>query len=73
MSLPNRDSWQAYIPHHDVKSVYQGVVINYGEGGLQNGRGRQVKFYPYEKGGRKMFSHVEGGGGTQRFGVVFTR
>ena len=26
-----------------------------GRGGLQNGRGGQVKFYPYEKGGRKKF------------------
>ena len=24
-------------------------------GGLQNGRGGHVKFYPYEKGGRKKF------------------
>ena len=26
------------------------MVTNYGEGGLQNGRGGHVKFYPYEKG-----------------------
>ena len=26
-----------------------------GRGGLQNGRGGHVKFYPYEKGGRKKF------------------
>ena len=32
-------------------------ITNYGEGGggLQNGRGGHVKFYPYEKGGRKKF------------------
>ena len=31
-------------------------------GGLQNGRGGgHVKFYPYEKGGRKKFCHAEGG------------
>ena len=31
-------------------------------GGLQNGRGWHVKFYPYEKGGGgKSFSHAEGG------------
>ena len=30
----------------------KGLVTNYGEGGgLQNGRGGHVKFYPYEKGG----------------------
>ena len=44
-----------------------------GRGGLQNGRGGgHMKFYPYEKGGRKQsFSHAEGGG-TTSFGVVFT-
>ena len=26
-----------------------------GRGGLQNGRGGHVKFYPYVKGGRKKF------------------
>ena len=26
-----------------------------------------MKFYPYEKGGRKKFSHSEGGGGHKRF------
>ena len=31
-----------------------------------------MKFYPYEKGGRKSFSHAEGGGGgITSFGVVF--
>ena len=39
-----------------------------------NGRGRHVKFDPYEKGGGgKSFSHADGGGGdTTSFGVVFT-
>ena len=33
-------------------SLAKGLDTNYGEGGgLQNGRGRHVKFYPYEKGG----------------------
>ena len=32
-----------------------------GRRGLQNGRGGHVKFYPYEKGGGKSFSHSEGG------------
>ena len=32
-----------------------------------------MKFYAYEKGGRKSFIHAEGGGGTKSFGVVFTR
>ena len=33
-----------------------------GRGGLQNGRGGHVKFYPYVKGGGgKNFSHSEGG------------
>ena len=30
----------------------KGLVTNYGEGGLQNGRGGHVKFYPSEKGSR---------------------
>ena len=29
-----------------------------------------MRFYPYKKGGRKTFSHAEGGGGTKRFEVV---
>ena len=44
-------------------------------GGLQNGRGTHMKFYPYEKGGgaEKSFRNAEGGGGgTKSFGVVFT-
>ena len=46
----------------------KGLVTNHGEGwGLQNGKGSggggQVKFYPYKKGGRKRFSHAEGGWG----------
>ena len=41
---------------------------------LQNGKGGQVKFYPYKKGGGggKSFSYAEGGGGgTTSFGLVF--
>ena len=40
----------------------KGLVTNYGEGGLQKGRGWHVKFYPFEKGGGgKSFIHAEGG------------
>ena len=38
--------------------------------GLQNGRGEQVKFYAYKKGGldEKGFSHaIKGGGGHTQF------
>ena len=48
------------------------MVVVGGAKGVQNGRegggGRQVKFYPYKKGGgRKSFSHAEGrGGGPQQ-------
>ena len=43
-----------------------------GRGGLQNGRGGHVKFYPYEKGGaEKVLAILKGG--TKRFGVDFTR
>ena len=39
-----------------------GLVTNYGEGGLQNGRGGgQVKIYPYKKGGGKSLSRAEVG------------
>ena len=41
------------------------LVTNYGEGGgLQNGRGGHVKFYPYEKGGggaEKVLAMLKGG------------
>ena len=38
------------------------LITGMGGGGVQNGRGVYVKFYPYEKGGGgKSFSHVEGG------------
>ena len=36
-----------------LEAGHKGLVTNYGEGGLQNGRGGHVKFYPYEKGWRK--------------------
>ena len=33
-----------------------------------------MKFYPYKKrGGGRSFSHAEGGGGTNSFGVVIMR
>ena len=39
------------------------LVTNYGEWGrgYKTGEGGHVKFYPYEKGGGKSFSHTEGG------------
>ena len=33
-----------------------------GKGATKREGGGHVKFYPYEKGGRKCFSHAEGGG-----------
>ena len=46
----------------EVQGGSKGLVTNYGEGGLQNGRGGgYVKFYPYEKGGGKSSSHAKGG------------
>ena len=32
-----------------------------GKGGATKREGGHVKFYPYEKGGGKSFSHAEGG------------
>ena len=37
------------------------LITGRGGGGLQNGMGGHVKFYPYEKGGRRSMSHSEGG------------
>ena len=47
--------------HHCNK--HKGLVNNYREGGTtkREGGGGHVKFYPYEKGGGKGFSHAEGG------------
>ena len=45
------------------------MVTNYGEGGTTKHEvGGQVKFYPFKKGGggRKGFSHAEGGRGQQK-------
>ena len=39
----------------ELNLICKGLVTNYGEGG------GHVKFYPYEKGGGKSFSHSEGG------------
>ena len=41
----------SYIKHHHLR---EWSLIT-GRGGLQNGRGGHVKFYPYKKGGRKKF------------------
>ena len=43
-------------------SNHKGLVTNYGEGGIQNGMGGQVRFYPYEE-----------GGGGKCFGVVLSQ
>ena len=42
-----------YLTNH-IK-CHKGVVTNYGEGGATKREGGHVKFYPYEKGGRKKF------------------
>ena len=43
--------------HVALSFVTKGMVTNYGEGGggYKMGGGGHVKFYPYEKGGRKKF------------------
>ena len=53
----------------------KGLVTNYGEGGLQNGRGGGAReVLPLRKGGRAGTVLAEkGGGGTTSFGVVFMR
>ena len=50
--------FKSIIALHSTK----GLVTNYGEGGAtKREEGGQMKFYPYEKGGGKCFSHAEGG------------
>ena len=54
----------------------KGPVINYREArGRQNGRGGQVKFYPYKKRGEaeKVLAMLKVGRGTNGLGVVLTR
>ena len=58
-----------------VFSVFctKGLVTGSGGGGLQNVRGEQAKFYPYERGGgRKSFSNAEGGWHNKFWGSVYT-
>ena len=50
-----------HIVQHVVTLVVRDWSLITGRGGLQNGRGGHVKFYPHEKGGGKSFSHAEGG------------
>ena len=48
----------------------KGLVTNYGDGGLQHGRG---SFTPTKRGeAEKVLAMLKGGGGTTSFGVVFT-
>ena len=72
-----RRAVEGYINNQDSNwpiITNKGLVINYEEGGLQNGR-EVCKVLPPRKwgGGGGSFSHAEGGGGgrTQSFGVVF--
>ena len=48
-----------WVRHIDFRYIYisKGLVTNYGEGGggATKREGGHVKFYPYEKGGRKEF------------------
>ena len=50
----------------------KGLVTNYGEGGLQNGRGGAREVLPLRKGGAEIFLAMLKGG-HKTFGVVFTR
>ena len=54
--LSQRGDWDNRTPFSK-----KGLVTNYGDGGLQNGRGA-CKVLPLRKGGRKKcLSHAEGG------------
>ena len=45
-----------------------GLVTNYAEGGRQNGKGGQVRFYPLQKEGvtENVLAVLKGGGGAQK-------
>ena len=58
------------ISHVDCK----GLVTYYlggGGGGLQNGKGGHVEFYPCDKGVGEVLAMLKGGWGTTSFGVVY--
>ena len=72
LSVQNKEA--AHTQSAKVSTCYTlalwGLVINYREGGIQNGKGGQVKFYHLQKGEgwKKSFSHAEvGGGGHSKF------
>ena len=50
---------EVFMVEHDWPSYMHAILRDWslitGRGGLQNGRGGHVKFYSYEKGGRKKF------------------
>ena len=63
--------WVAYmgkVTYTKSDTVTKGLVINYGEGGLQNGRGRASEVWAMLKVG-----WGGGGGGTKSVEVVLTR
>ena len=49
------DDMDNVVPGRAVDTLLRVRSLITGRGGLQNGRGGHVKFYPYEKGGRKKF------------------
>ena len=55
----------------DNSNRTKGVVTNYRQWGLQNGR-RHMKFYPKKRGGGAEKALAMLKGGTTSFGVVFT-
>ena len=50
----------SYACHPILNHTGKGLVTNYGEGGLQNGRGGAC-FTPTKRVGGKSFSHAERG------------
>ena len=52
-----------FCQHVQEPKYDKGLVTNYGQGWLQNGRGGHVKFYLYEKGGGEVLTMLKGGWG----------
>ena len=60
VQIPDTHEYFSRCTSHSPLPVDPGIAIRdwsliTGRGGLQNGRGGHVKFYPYKKGGRKKF------------------
>ena len=78
MQIGSMNIWMRAIQECDKRGSQKMYIKNLGtghdwEGAYKTGGGGQVKFYAYKKGrgGRRSFSHAEGGG-TKGFVIVLS-